>query len=42
MSSKRKDVARAYITYRNERNRARQKNNYLMRGVKEKLYASNV
>ena len=42
MSSKRKDVARAYITYRNERNRARQKNNDLMKVVKEKLAASNV
>ena len=42
MSSKRKDVARAYITYRNERNRARQKNNDLMKVVKEKLSASNV
>lgn len=42
MSSKRKDVARVYITYRNERNRARQKNNDLMKIVKEKLSASNV
>jgi len=42
MSSKRKDVARVYITYRNERNRARQKNNDLMKVVKEKLSASNV
>ena len=42
MSSKRKDVARAYITYRDERTRARNRNAQLMKVVKEKLDASNV
>ena len=42
MSSKRKDVARAYITYRDERTRARNRNAQIMRTVKEKLDASNV
>ena len=42
MSCKRKDVARAYITYRNERTRIRNQNEKLMQIVKEKLDASNV
>lgn len=42
MSTKRKDVARAYITYRNERTAARNKNSKFMSVIKEKLTASNV
>lgn len=42
MSSKRKDVARAYITYRNERTRERNWNNKMMDAVKVKLAASDV
>lgn len=42
MSTKRKDVARAYITYRNERTKARERNNDIIKSVAEKLSASNV
>jgi len=42
MSSSRKDVARAYIIYRNDRNRVRERNSKLMKNVAEKLTASNV
>ena len=42
MSTKRKDVARSYITYRNERTRERNRNSKLMIEVGEKLTASNV
>ena len=42
MSTKRKDVARAYITYREERSRVRQWNNEMMNKVAVKLAASNV
>jgi ribonucleoside-triphosphate reductase len=42
MSSKRKDVARAYITYRNERTKRRNQNAQIMKIFKEKLDASNV
>ena len=42
MASNRKDVARAYIIYRNDRDRIRQKNSELMKRVAEKLTASNV
>lgn len=42
MSCKRKDVARAYISYRNERNRQRNKTNELLSLAKEKLAATNV
>ena len=42
MATKRKDVARAYIVYRNERTRIRNKNTRLMRSIGEKLKASNV
>lgn len=38
----RKDVAKAYILYRNNRNRIREKNSALIKIVKEKLSASNV
>ena len=41
MSTKRKDVARAYITYRHERDVQRMKNTQLRRKVTEKLNASN-
>lgn len=42
MSCKRKDVARAYITYRNERTYTRDRNTKLRQIIKEKLAASNV
>ena len=42
MATKRKDVARAYITYRNDRARARSWNTNMMQTIKEKLEASNV
>lgn len=42
MSTKRKDVARAYITYRNERTIEREKNSNLIKTVSEKLSAANV
>lgn len=42
MSGKRKDVARAYITYRNERTQEREKNTEIFKIIKEKLAASNV
>lgn len=42
MASNRKDVARAYIIYRNDRNRAREKNSKIMKEISEKLTASNV
>ena len=42
MNLKRKDVARAYITYRNERTRLRNKNSKLIKVIGEKLQASNV
>lgn len=42
MASSRKDVARAYITYRNERTKAREHKTVLIKNVKEKLSASNV
>lgn len=42
MASSRKDVARAYITYRNERTQAREHKTVLIKNVKEKLSASNV
>lgn len=42
MSTKRKDVARAYITYRNERSVEREKNSALIKTLFEKLSASNV
>lgn len=42
MSTKRKDVARAYITYRNERTKARERNSDIIKSVAEKLSASNI
>ena len=37
MASKRKDVARAYISYRNERNRERNRQDRIRQAIKEKL-----
>ena len=42
MSTKRKDVARAYITYRNARTAQRTKNSQLIQTVAKKITASNV
>ena len=42
MSTKRKDVAKAYIKYREQRNRVRKYNSDFMREVSKKLNASNV
>lgn len=42
MASNRKDVARAYIIYRNDRNRARSKNDKFTKILAEKVNASNV
>jgi ribonucleoside-triphosphate reductase len=42
MGSNRKDVARSYIIYRNDRNRVREKNSQIMKDISEKLNASNV
>jgi ribonucleoside-triphosphate reductase len=42
MSTKHKNVARAYITYRNERTAQRNKNSQFMKTISEKLSASNV
>lgn len=42
MASKRKDVAKAYIEYRIERDKVRQKNTALFKEIEEKLSARNV
>lgn len=42
MASKRKDVAKAYIIYRNDRNRIRQRNSDLMRRIRAKLNAEQI
>ena len=42
MATKRKDVAKSYILYREKRNQIRQKNTQLMKSIKEKIEASNV
>ena len=42
MASNRKDVARAYIIYRNDRNRVREQNTQMMQDVAKKLFATNV
>ena len=42
MSTKRKDVARAYISYRDKRNEIRNKNSILRKKIREKLFAKNV
>lgn len=42
MATDRKDVARAYMLYRNDRNKERNRKTNLMQNVAEKLFASNV
>lgn len=42
MDGKRKDVARVFVIYRNDRTRVREQNTHLMKSIKEKLTASNV
>lgn len=42
MASNRKDVAKAYILYRNERTKVRDRNSKLIKSVSEKLMATNV
>lgn len=42
MASNRKDVAKAYIIYRNDRTRIREKNSTLMRNISKKLKATDV
>ena len=42
MSSKRKDVAKAYVLYREERNKIRNANSKLTKTIKEKIEALNV
>ena len=42
MASNRKDVAKAYIIYRNNRTRIRQQNSKLMKEISDKLMAKNV
>ena len=42
MATKRKDVAKAYILYREERNKIRNKNSALMQSIAEKIAASDV
>ena len=42
MASNRKDVARAYIIYRNDRNRVREKNSNVIKKVMQRVNASNV
>ena len=42
MSTKRKDVAKAYITYRNERDQIRTRNTQLRKNIVKKLKASDV
>lgn len=42
MSTKRKDVAKEYILYREERNKIRHSKTELMKNIKEKIEASNV
>ena len=42
MASNHKDVARAFIVYRNTRSRVRERNSAWMKAIKEKLAASNV
>ena len=42
MQSSRKDVAKEYILYRNDRTRVREKNSRLIKSVSEKLMATNV
>lgn len=42
MDGKRKDIAKAFVIYRNDRTRVREQNTNLMKSIKEKLTASNV
>lgn len=42
MASNRKDVARTYIIYRNDRTRVRENNTFLMKSIGEKIKATNV
>jgi ribonucleoside-triphosphate reductase len=42
MSSKRKDVAKSFIIYRNERTKIRESNTQLMKDISAKLSASNI
>lgn len=42
MATKRKDVAKAYVLYREERNKIRNKNSKLMQTISEKIEASDV
>lgn len=42
MASKRKDVAKAFILYRNDRSRIRESKTQLMKNITEKLMATNV
>ena len=42
MASNRKDVARAYIRYRYDRQKDRERNNQFIKGVSEKIMASNI
>ena len=42
MHSDRKDVAKLYILYRNERTKVRERNNKLTKSISEKITASNV
>ena len=42
MATKRKDVAKAYVLYREERNKIRNKNSKLMKSIGEKIAASDV
>ena len=42
MSTKRKDVARAYILYREERTKERNWNSSMMRAAQEKLAGINI
>ncbi len=42
MTTKRKDVATAYVEYRHDRDKQRKWNNHMMSVIKEKLQASNV
>ena len=42
MGSKYKDIARVYITYRNDRTKERNKRSLFMKSIREKLMASNI
>lgn len=42
MASKRKDVAKAFVIYRNDRSRIREQKTQLMKAITEKLMATNV